>query len=106
MNGWRPISVTYQPASVATQPEKLIAVSPHSNARGNRSASHARAAQHPPAGPAEQQHQHADADHQAKAEEQRRDRRMLVLEFVRALRISAFASCLRIRLAARGMPMA
>src|SRR5688572_30429343 len=28
--GWRPISVTYQPARVATQPEKVIAVSKRS----------------------------------------------------------------------------
>ena len=26
-HGWRPISVTYQPASVASQPEKVIATS-------------------------------------------------------------------------------
>src|SRR5438045_9052744 len=34
MNGCRPISVTYQPASVATQPEKVMAVSTHSSGRG------------------------------------------------------------------------
>ena len=27
MKGWRPISVTYQPASVATQPEKVMPAS-------------------------------------------------------------------------------
>ena len=42
MNGWRPISVTYQPATVATQPENVIADSHHSSARGSRSAAQPR----------------------------------------------------------------
>ncbi len=33
--GWRPISVTYQPASVATQPEKVMPTSPHISSRGS-----------------------------------------------------------------------
>ena len=32
--GWRPISVTYQPASVDTQPENVIAVSAYSSVLG------------------------------------------------------------------------
>ncbi|MNC93887.1 hypothetical protein D3C83_106170 [compost metagenome] len=32
--GWRPISVTSQPASVATQPEKVNAAKHHSSQRG------------------------------------------------------------------------
>ena len=36
MKGWRPISVTYQPATVATQPEKVMPANSHSSARGSR----------------------------------------------------------------------
>ena len=32
--GWRPISVTYQPASVATQPENAMPESNHSQGLG------------------------------------------------------------------------
>ena len=35
MNGWRPISVTYQPATVAIQPENVIAATLHSSALGS-----------------------------------------------------------------------
>jgi hypothetical protein len=35
MKGWRPISVTYQPATVATQPEKVMPARPHSSGRGS-----------------------------------------------------------------------
>ena len=38
MKGCRPISVTYQPATVAIQPEKLMPARPHSSGRGSRSA--------------------------------------------------------------------
>jgi hypothetical protein len=33
MKGWRPISVTYQPATVATQPEKVMPTRTHSSGR-------------------------------------------------------------------------
>ena len=39
MKGWRPISVTYQPAMVATQPAKVIAANSLSMGRGIRSKS-------------------------------------------------------------------
>ena len=79
-NGWRPISVTYQPATVATQPEKVIATS----TRSSHGAHGAAAAQLPGAEPRHSQHQHAHADHDAKAAEHRRHRRV-VRELVQAL---------------------
>ena len=46
MKGWRPISVTYQPATVATQPEKVMPASTHSSGRGKAPAPPARAPRH------------------------------------------------------------
>lgn len=42
MYGWRPISVTYQPATVATQPENVMPASVHSSGRGKAPASQRR----------------------------------------------------------------
>ena len=38
MKGWRPISVTVQPATVASQPENVMPARPHNSGRGNSAA--------------------------------------------------------------------
>ena len=40
IHGWRPISVTYQPHSVAAQPAKVIAAKVRSSQRGSRAGFH------------------------------------------------------------------
>ena len=77
--GCRPISVTIQPAaSVAIQPEKLNAAKVQSKPRGGG------LAQGPRSAPGEDQHENAHAHHDAKRQKHRRDRRIVVAEFVQA----------------------
>ena len=78
MKGWRPISVTYQPATVASQPEKVIAASSRSIGAAARLRHPAATAKSHRPDQLGQQHRHPDADHRAKGEEQRRDRRMRI----------------------------
>ena len=76
--GWRPISVVYQPASVAIQPEKAMA---DEGRRASASAAPAtprlrRAHQERRALQLSEQHHHAGADHHAEGPEHRRHGRV------------------------------
>ena len=73
MNGWRPISVTYQPATVATQPEKVIAAQATTAARaaGRSAAQPLRRHSHQPT-QLVASISTPDADHHAEGPEHRR----------------------------------
>ena len=85
MKGWRPISVTYHPAMVATQPAKVIAANSCSIGRGIRREIPAIAPMPPQADPADQQHQDAGPHHDPKTPEHRKDRRMGRWKLVQSL---------------------
>ncbi len=85
MKGWRPISVTYHPAMVATQPAKVIAANSLSIGRGIAGEIPAIAPMPPQADPADQQHQDAGPHHDPEAPEHRKDRRMGRWKLVQSL---------------------
>ena len=85
MKGWRPISVTYHPAMVATQPAKVIACEQLEHRSRHPGEIPAIAPMSPETDPTDQQHQDAGPHHDPKRPEQGKDRRMRRWKLVQPL---------------------